>query len=292
MPPMNRNRSSPCNKRNKRISMLQERPYTGIGIGIVIKVSITAKYCQLELKPGGESMEKYTTAESANMEGTAEDYERLSTTLILRYVESALDLHFPDMKWSDEDIILDIGCGTGRTTKNILLPKCPKFKKIVAIDIMPEYIEYARKKYFDKRIEYETRDILQRPNVKEVKRYDKIVSFYVFHRISDFKKLFSVISSILKRGGYFSFTFFIRNPLFSILREISNIDEWTKIIKRRHILDELPPFLKWKDVETEFSNFLSKFGLRVTSTNCEVFDVLYANKKAYLGKYGRNSRRL
>ncbi|XP_023229428.1 juvenile hormone acid O-methyltransferase-like [Centruroides sculpturatus] len=216
------------------------------------------------------------------MEGTAEDYERLSTTLILRYVESALDLHFPNMKWSDEDIILDIGCGTGRTTKNILLPKCPKFKKIVAIDIMPKYIEYARKKYSDKRIEYETRDILQRPNVEEVKRYDKIVSFYVFHRISDFKKLFSVISSILKPGGYFSFTFFIKNPFFSILQEISNIDEWTKIIKRRHILDELPPFLNWKDVETEFSNFLSKFGLRVTSTNCEVFDVFYANKKAYL----------
>ncbi|XP_067133209.1 juvenile hormone acid O-methyltransferase-like [Centruroides vittatus] len=165
------------------------------------------------------------------MEGTAKDYEKLCSIILSRYVTFSLDLHFPSMEWSDDDIILDIGCGPGRTTKNILLPKCPKVKKIVAIDINPCYIEYARKTYFHEKIEYKTQDITHKPDFKEIRKYDKVVSFYAFNFVNDFQKLFFAISSILKPGGYFIFIFFTKCLLFAVIRDLSANEEWKKYIK-------------------------------------------------------------
>ncbi|XP_023210617.1 juvenile hormone acid O-methyltransferase-like [Centruroides sculpturatus] len=216
------------------------------------------------------------------MNGTAEDYDKLCPKFLPRYVESAIDSHFSAMEWSEEDVILDIGCGPGRTTKSILLPKCPKLKKIVAVDIIPDYIEYAKKTYFDEKIEFKVQDIIQRPDIKEIGKYDKVVSFYAFHFINDYQKLFSVISSILKPGGYFFFIYFTKWPLIPILQNLSTNEEWKKYIKTENMLNTIPLMDNWNDVESEFKNFLSKFDFRVTKSKCEVLDISYSNKKHYL----------
>ncbi|XP_023217911.1 juvenile hormone acid O-methyltransferase-like [Centruroides sculpturatus] len=219
------------------------------------------------------------------MNGTAEDYDKLCPKFLPRYVESAIDLHFSAMKWSDEDVILDIGCGPGRTTKSILLPKCPKLKKVIAVDIIPNYMEYARKTYFDEKIEFKIQDIMQRPDLKEIGKYDKVVSFYVFHFINDYQKLFSVISSILKPGGYFFFIFFTKCPLFPIVQYLSTNEEWKKYIKTEDMLNTIPLIDNWIDAESEFKNFLSKFDLRVTKSKCEVLHIPFSDKKHFLGKF-------
>ncbi|XP_023210619.1 juvenile hormone acid O-methyltransferase-like [Centruroides sculpturatus] len=186
------------------------------------------------------------------------------------------------MEWSEEDVILDIGCGPGRTTKSILLPKCPKLMKIVAVDIIPDYIEYAKKTYFDERIEFKVQDIIQRPDIKEIGKYDKVVSFYAFNFVNDYQKLFSVISSILKPGGYFFFILFTKCPLISMLQNLSTNEEWKKYIKSENMLNTIPLMDNWNDVESEFKNFISKFDFRVTKSKCEVLDISYSNKKHYL----------
>ncbi|XP_067145266.1 juvenile hormone acid O-methyltransferase-like [Centruroides vittatus] len=216
------------------------------------------------------------------MEGRVEVFEKLCPKLLFSYVDSSLDLHLPAMKWSDEDIILDIGCGPGRTTKNILLPKCQKLKKIVAIDVIPDYIEYASKTYFHEKIEYKTRDILQSPDLQEIGNYDKVTSIYVFHFINDYQKLFSVISSILKPGGYFFFIFLTKFPLFPIMRDLSTNEEWTKYIKTGDIVETTALAHDWNDVESEFENYVSKFDLTVTKSKCEVLDVPFSDKKHFL----------
>ncbi|XP_067122162.1 juvenile hormone acid O-methyltransferase-like [Centruroides vittatus] len=216
------------------------------------------------------------------MDGTAEDYENSCPKFLPLYISSSLDLLFKTMEWSDEDIILDIGCGPGKTTKNILLPKCPKVKKIVAIDIVPNYIEYARKTYFDQKIEYKTRDIIQWFDLKEIGKYDKIVSFYALHFVNDFKKLFSAISSLMKPGGYFFFVLITKCPMFSIVQELSTNQEWMKYIKADEILAPFVLNQSCKDLETEFNNNLSKFNLRVTKSKLEVKDVTFSDEKNFL----------
>ncbi|XP_067133205.1 juvenile hormone acid O-methyltransferase-like [Centruroides vittatus] len=216
------------------------------------------------------------------MNGTAEDYDKLVPKFLSRYVESAIDSHLSAMEWSDQDVILDIGCGPGRTTKSILLPKCPKLKKIVAVDLMPNYIEYARKTYFDEKIEFKIQDIIQRPDLKEIGNYDKVMSFYAFHCINDFQKLFSVISSILKPGGYFFFIFFTKCVMFSVVRDFSINEEWKKYIKAEDMLNTIPLIDNWIDAESEFKNSISKFDLRVTKSKCEVLDISFSDRKHYL----------
>ncbi|XP_067133043.1 juvenile hormone acid O-methyltransferase-like [Centruroides vittatus] len=186
------------------------------------------------------------------------------------------------MEWSDEDIILDIGCGPGRTTKNILLQKCPKLKKLVAVDIIPNFIEYARKTYFDEKIEFKIQDITQRPDLKEIGKYDKVVSFYAFHFINDYQKLFSVISSILKPGGYFFFVIFSKCPLFPVIQDLSTNEEWKKYIKAEDMLNTIPLIDNWIDAESELKKSLSKFDLRVTKSKCEVLDMPFSDKKHFL----------
>ncbi|XP_023211409.1 juvenile hormone acid O-methyltransferase-like [Centruroides sculpturatus] len=218
------------------------------------------------------------------MDGTAEDYENSYPKFLDRYVSSSLDLLFPTMEWSDEDIVLDIGCGPGKTTKNILLPKCPKVKKIVAIDIVPNYIKYARKTYFDQKIEYKTQDIIQRFDLKEIGKYGKVMSFYALHFVNDFKKLFSTVFSLMKPGGYFFFVFIRKCPMFSIVRELSTHQEWMKYIKTDEILASFALNQSCKDLETEFNNYLSKFNLKVTKSKLEVKDVTFSDEKNFLGK--------
>ncbi|XP_023234299.1 juvenile hormone acid O-methyltransferase-like [Centruroides sculpturatus] len=216
------------------------------------------------------------------MEGTAEEYEKSCPEILSRYAASSVDLHFPAMKWSEEDVILDIGCGPGRTTRNILLPKCPKVKKIVAVDINPGYVEYARKTYFHEKIEFRMRNVFERLESTEIEKYDKVVSFYVFHFINDLENLFSVVSSLLKPGGHFFFVLITKQPSYSVRREPSTDREWTEYIKTEDMLDTIPPTDDWKDVESEFKNYVFRFGSRVTKSKCDVLDVPFSDKKQFL----------
>ncbi|XP_067133206.1 juvenile hormone acid O-methyltransferase-like [Centruroides vittatus] len=216
------------------------------------------------------------------MEGTAEDFDRVPRNTAHLYLRSCLDFHFSTIEWSDDDIILDIGCGPGRITKEILLPKCPKLKKLVAIDVDPSSIEYARKTYFAEKIEYKTQDILKGMDLEENRKYDKIVSFFTFQLIPDFEKLFSVISSILKPGGFFFFTIVTKAHMFTFMRELTAIKEWSKYIKTEEVLSLIPPTSNWEDVETEFKKFLTKFELRVKSSKCDVITLSFVDKKQFL----------
>ncbi|XP_023229405.1 uncharacterized protein LOC111629732 isoform X3 [Centruroides sculpturatus] len=192
------------------------------------------------------------------MEGSAEDYDKVPRNVVHLYIRSCLDFQFSTMEWFDDDIMLDIGCGPGSVTKDILLPKCPKLKKLVAIDVDPSSIEYARKTNFADKIEYKTQDIIKGMDLEKNRKYDKIVSFFAFQLISDFKKLFPVISSILKPGGFFFFIIVTKSHMFTFMRELEAIKEWSKYIKTEELLSLIPPTANWEDAE----NFLWPYCLK------------------------------
>ncbi|XP_023229404.1 uncharacterized protein LOC111629732 isoform X2 [Centruroides sculpturatus] len=216
------------------------------------------------------------------MEGSAEDYDKVPRNVVHLYIRSCLDFQFSTMEWFDDDIMLDIGCGPGSVTKDILLPKCPKLKKLVAIDVDPSSIEYARKTNFADKIEYKTQDIIKGMDLEKNRKYDKIVSFFAFQLISDFKKLFPVISSILKPGGFFFFIIVTKSHMFTFMRELEAIKEWSKYIKTEELLSLIPPTANWEDAESEFKTFVSEFELRVTNSKCDVITMPFVDKKQFL----------
>lgn len=78
---------------------------------------------------------------------------------------------------------IDIGCGPGHVTKEIILPKLPNDAVVVGIDISELMIQRAKIKYSaEDRLTFSKLDI-ESPElpIEEIGKYDHAVSFYCLH---------------------------------------------------------------------------------------------------------------
>ena len=68
------------------------------------------------------------------------------------------------MDWTqqEEDVVMDIGCGPGSSSRKMLLPSFPKVKKLIAVDVLPDMIEFAKKNNACDKIEYHVANIENR----------------------------------------------------------------------------------------------------------------------------------
>ena len=119
--------------------------------------------------------------------------------------------------------ILDIGCGSGRTTKEIL--KLAPEGEITAIDKSESMILYARKHFSDQKIEYIHLDI---DELKDVNKYTDVVSFCCLHWVEDQQKLLSKIKSALKENGSILFALPSNHNDFihHLIEEVANSSKW------------------------------------------------------------------
>lgn len=93
------------------------------------------------------------------------------------------------MRWkkSGREKILDVGCGSGDVTMDILLPFLPKdFDKLVGCDSSEEMVNYANKKYSSSRVDFVKLDISSEKIPDDLEEeFDHIFSFYCMHWIQD-----------------------------------------------------------------------------------------------------------
>ncbi len=94
-----------------------------------------------------------------------------------------------------ERIVLDIGCGAGHGSHTL----AKKYKKVHAIDISPEAIEYAKKNWHVQNIEFGVGDCLSIPFPDST--FDEIAAFEVFEHLTDWRKFLSELRRVLKPGG-------------------------------------------------------------------------------------------
>lgn len=109
-----------------------------------------------------------------------------------------------DIKFSKEDITLDIGCGHGIPA--MLIGK--KCKKIYGIDISKRSLTIAetRANFLRKKVKSEFKHT-RLENAKFEKEYfDKIFSICVLEHINNYLEVMNEIYRILKKGGQFLFS--------------------------------------------------------------------------------------
>ncbi|XP_029169084.1 juvenile hormone acid O-methyltransferase-like [Nylanderia fulva] len=97
---------------------------------------------------------------------------------------------------------MDVGCGPGDVTKNILLAALNPKATMIGTDIMTNMIGYANKMYGDEeRLKFEVLDI-QRKNLPEkyISKFDHIFSFHTLHWCHNIRQAYENIYRMLQPG--------------------------------------------------------------------------------------------
>nr|XP_012233086.1 PREDICTED: uncharacterized methyltransferase-like protein SPBC21C3.07c [Linepithema humile] len=126
-----------------------------------------------------------------------------SSDNIQRYNVSRLIDKFADDLKKISGKCMDIGCGPGDVTNDILLSSLDPNAVIIGTDILQSMIEYANMTYSDeKRLGFEVLDI-QTKNLPEkyVLEFNHIFSFHTLHWCKDIRQAFENIYRMLRPGG-------------------------------------------------------------------------------------------
>lgn len=95
--------------------------------------------------------------------------------------------------------VLEIGCGEGQGTKNILRYWQPE--AIDAIDLDPKMIARAKRRLTDNRVTFKVGDAANLSFAKD-NSYDAIFDFGIIHHIPNWQDCLKELHRILKPGGY------------------------------------------------------------------------------------------
>lgn len=95
--------------------------------------------------------------------------------------------------------ILEIGCGEGQSTKNILRYWQPR--SVEAIDLDPKMIDRAKRRLTDKRVSFRVGDAANLTFAKD-NTYDAIFDFAIIHHIPNWQDCLQELYRVLKPGGY------------------------------------------------------------------------------------------
>lgn len=146
--------------------------------------------------------------------------------------------------------ILEIGCGTGYTTKALL--KCFKNSNITAIDISPGMIKHAKSTISSKRVDFICDDVEEMVLYKD---YDLILSnatFQWFNRLEHtLKKLVEALSS----KGYMCFSTFGENTFIELKKCYQKANSY---FKKKDPIYPGQSFLSISDCKDICANILDK----------------------------------
>jgi ubiquinone/menaquinone biosynthesis C-methylase UbiE len=124
---------------------------------------------------------------------SAAGYERLMGRWSRRLAVPFID--FAGLR--DGERILDVGCGTGSLT--FALAGAAQLAEIAAIDYSPIFVEEARRRNSDPRIQIRQADACDLPF--PAGRFDRALSLLVMHFVPDAAKAVGEMRRVVRRGG-------------------------------------------------------------------------------------------
>lgn len=149
--------------------------------------------------------------------------------------------------------ILDLGCGTGDLTHQLLLMGC----EITGIDSSEQMIEEAKKKHTG--IKFVCADAC---HFKMDETYDAVFSNAVLHWIKDQDAVLENVFSHLKPGGRFVAEFGAKGNVEKIRSELKNV-------LRKHGFTEQASIVNWYFPSVaEYANKLEQHGFEISFIEC------------------------
>ncbi|GBO41008.1 Juvenile hormone acid O-methyltransferase [Araneus ventricosus] len=150
----------------------------------------------------------------------------------VKYFISEKLLQFGWGPTQEKEVVLDVGCGPGGNTLQLVLPLFPQAEKIFAIDFLPDMIEFARNHNYHPLIEYSVANIENWSMVEQWKgQISKLISIHCVHWMKDKKRGFQNMFQLLKPGGEAALCFLMSSPIFVVTLELESNPKWSKFFK-------------------------------------------------------------
>lgn len=169
--------------------------------------------------------------------------------------------HLLDWRPDGNDSLLDIGCGSGDVTIDILLPVMPMdFDRLVGVDLSQEMVEFARQQYRHPRISFEQFDLGVDVDKQQfcTEPFDHITSFYCLHWVQNQEQAVKNIYKLLKPNGDMLLVFLAQNPIFEIYKQMASNKKWAKFMT--DVDNFISPYQYSKNPTDQFRKLLYSTG--------------------------------
>ncbi|XP_025269749.1 juvenile hormone acid O-methyltransferase [Camponotus floridanus] len=171
---------------------------------------------------------------------------------------------------------MDIGCGPGDITKNILLPALNPNAEITGTDISENMIEFAKKTYpNEKQLKFEVLDI-QTKNLPEkyISKFDHIFSFQTLNWCYDIRQAFENIFQMIRSGGNILILIVASHDIFEIMKILAQDIRFASYIQ--DVRNYISPFNDSITPHKELRKLLKSIGFDVC--HCSLREVTYSSQ--------------
>ncbi|KAK3873136.1 hypothetical protein Pcinc_021830 [Petrolisthes cinctipes] len=145
-----------------------------------------------------------------------------------------LSEYLPQMSWQEEgEAVLDIGCGSGDVTRNLLMPLLPRVEQVTGVDVSSEMVGYASKTFQHNSLSFRHLDIEKSIQPRQIfpDGFTKVFSFYCLHWVRGQDQCLRNIYQLLQPGGEALLVFLANNPLFTMYENMSLKPEWQEYMQ-------------------------------------------------------------
>jgi len=155
--------------------------------------------------------------------------------------------------FSTVDSFIDIGCGTGECIDYVLSNH--KIDKVVGIDAVPNFINYAKKDNKNYNVEFITDNLFNIPNNNDIKTYDLCTMIGVLQTldINSMDDIFNVVKEVVNSGGQLWITSV--NYYKYIKHSFLSTDNRRLAGTWRHKVEELVYYIKDDFHDIKFGSF-------------------------------------
>ncbi|XP_031620775.1 juvenile hormone acid O-methyltransferase-like [Contarinia nasturtii] len=202
-------------------------------------------------------------------------------------VQQVLKFFSHVLKWRPDgcDSLLDIGCGSGDVTIDFILPILPKnFKRLVAVDLSNDMIQYARENYILPNIFFNQFDLgtdVDKQSLREIEKFDHITSFFCLNWVKNQQTAVRNFYKLLKPGGDFLVLFVAYHPIYDFYKKQSKSKRWSEYMAD---VDEfISPYQYSENPAIEFRDLLTECGF--SKVNVETLEKCYT----FNGSEARNA---
>jgi len=112
-----------------------------------------------------------------------------SNDLTIRGSGEGISEYINSMSWKPGDRVLDMGCGPGNVTTEVLMPRLPAdFGLLIGADMSADMIQYATETYTHSKLRFTQFDLLKdigKSSQLQPSYFDKIFCFFLLHWIPD-----------------------------------------------------------------------------------------------------------